>query len=292
VEASTRAGICEQSGFCSTRLAGGSACPTTSVNRDRVESYLEFPYAPMFLLVLPALLAAAPALEIVRPIVAQSEGGVPTPASYEHVAGKRCSSLRVAAIRKSSEEKIHVAFSVQAFDPKGVPIVELYKNELVAEVTPQDKEWMPKIETEVQIPPLAPRARTRSWSRPKTCWPRPRLNWPCRFKWRARCRAERDAGGAQLPFLPRRDDAQPLDKSIYHPGDGVWAKFDITVSSTGQQPRGRELRDFVIAPSGKCCGPSRTRRGAVGILLPQTLRRRLVRHQPAEQHPSANTPLR
>src|SRR6202035_3337991 len=31
---------------------------------------------------------------------------------------------------------------------------ELYQNEIVTEVAPQDKEWLPKIETEVQIPPL------------------------------------------------------------------------------------------------------------------------------------------
>ena len=109
----------------------------------------------LLLALLPALVAAAPALEIVRPIVAQSDGGAPTPARYEHVAGETLFfTCRVAGYSKSSEEKIHVAYSVQAFDPKGVPIVELYKNELVAEVTPQDKEWMPKIETQVQIPPL------------------------------------------------------------------------------------------------------------------------------------------
>ncbi len=43
---------------------------------------------------------------------------------------------------------------MQAFDPKGVPLTEIYKNELMTDVTPQDKEWMPKITTEIQIPPL------------------------------------------------------------------------------------------------------------------------------------------
>src|ERR1035441_8605377 len=109
----------------------------------------------LLLAVVPALLGAAPALEIVRPIVAQSDGGAPTPTSYEHVAGETLFfTCRVAGYSKSPEEKIQLAYSVQAFDPKGVAIVELYKNELVAEVSPQDKEWMPKIETEVQIPPL------------------------------------------------------------------------------------------------------------------------------------------
>ena len=44
---------------------------------------------------------------------------------------------------------------MQAFDPKGVPLDEIYKNEMKTEVSPQDKEWMPKIATEIPIPPLA-----------------------------------------------------------------------------------------------------------------------------------------
>src|SRR5215813_7480715 len=107
------------------------------------------------LLVLPALLAAAPLLEIVKPVIAQSDGGVPAPSGFEHVPGELLFfSCRVAGYTKTAEEKVHVTYSVQAFDPKGVPLTELYRNELLTDVTPQDKEWMPKIATEVQIPPL------------------------------------------------------------------------------------------------------------------------------------------
>ena len=63
-------------------------------------------------------------------------------------------SCRIAGYAKTPEEKVHVAYSVQAFDPKGVPLTEIYKNEMITDVTPQDKEWMPKIATEIQIPPL------------------------------------------------------------------------------------------------------------------------------------------
>ena len=77
------------------------------------------------------------------------------PAGFEHVAGETLFfSCRIAGYAKTPEEKVHVAYSVQAFDPKGVPLTEIYKNELMTDVTPQDKEWMPKIATEIQIPPL------------------------------------------------------------------------------------------------------------------------------------------
>src|SRR5471032_758916 len=108
----------------------------------------------LLLAVLPGLLSAA-GLEIVRPIIAQSDGGTPVPASFEHAAGETLFfSCRVAGFTKSADQKIDVSYSVQAFDPKGVALTELYQNEIVTEVAPQDKEWLPKIQTEVQIPPL------------------------------------------------------------------------------------------------------------------------------------------
>src|SRR5882724_3770389 len=106
-------------------------------------------------LLLPALLSAAPALEVVKAVIAQSDGGVPLPAGFEHVAGETLYfSCRIAGYSKTAEEKVRVAYSVQAFDPKGVPLTEIYRNELLTDVSPQDKEWMPKIATELQIPPL------------------------------------------------------------------------------------------------------------------------------------------
>jgi len=53
-------------------------------------------------------------------------------------------------------------------------------------------------------------------------------------------------------FFRGEDDAQPLDKPIYHPGDGVWARFDITGFKYG--PNNRVDVSYVtsvIAPSGK-----------------------------------------
>src|SRR6516165_6325819 len=103
-----------------------------------------------------ALLCASPAaLEVVRMSIATSDGGPPEPASYEYMPGETLYfTCRIAGFSKTAEEKVHVAYSVQAFDPKGVPLTEIYKNEFTDEVSPQDKDWMPKIATEVQIRPL------------------------------------------------------------------------------------------------------------------------------------------
>ena len=74
------------------------------------------------LALLPTFLLAAPALEVVRPVIAQSDGGVPVPSGFEHVPGELLFfSCRIAGYSKTAEEKVHVAYSVQAFDAKGVP---------------------------------------------------------------------------------------------------------------------------------------------------------------------------
>ena len=100
---------------------------------------------------------AAPALEIVRPVISQMEGGEPEPAGFEHVGGEVLFfSCRVSGFAKSSEDKIRLAYSVQAFDPRGTPIAEIYKNQIDSEVLPQDKEWQPKIELALPTPSLVP----------------------------------------------------------------------------------------------------------------------------------------
>src|SRR4051794_7452743 len=111
---------------------------------------------PLLFALLPALLVAAPTLQIVRPIVSQMDGGTPEPAGFEHVAGETLWMMcRVAGYTVSEDEKVHLKYSVQAFDPKGIPLDEPYTNEMKVEVSPQDKEWLPKIATSVPIPPLA-----------------------------------------------------------------------------------------------------------------------------------------
>src|SRR4051812_21871249 len=126
-------------------------------SRDRQGAVLAFSLRPILLFAfLPALLCAAPALQIVKPIVSQMDGGTADPPGFEHVPGEILFfSCRISGYSKTPEAQVHLAYSVQPFDPKGVPVSEIYKNELSDEVSVNDKEWMPKIATEIAIPPLA-----------------------------------------------------------------------------------------------------------------------------------------
>src|SRR5271165_1380867 len=92
-----------------------------------------------FLAVPPCLLWGAGPLEIVTPVVSQMDGGAPDTPGFQHVPGEILFfSCRIAKYAKTAEQKIHLAYSVQAFDPSGVALAEIYKNDIADEVSPQD----------------------------------------------------------------------------------------------------------------------------------------------------------
>src|ERR1017187_8944658 len=109
----------------------------------------------LLLAFLPVSMLAAPALGIVKPAIAQSDGGDALPAAFKHGAGETMFfSCYISGFTKSPEEQINLTYSVQAFDPKGVPVAEIYKGEAKEEVGPQDKDWLPKIETLLVLPDI------------------------------------------------------------------------------------------------------------------------------------------
>jgi len=203
---------------------------------------------------IPAVLGAAPALQIVKPIISQMEGGAPDPPGFTHVPGETLYfSCRVAGFQQTSEEKIHLSFSVQAFDPQGVALTELYKNEVVEEVSPKDKEWQPKIETELQIPPLVPTGAYKIIVKLEDQIAKASQELTVPFQVRGHdVETSESLTVRNLHFFRNEDDTQPLATALYKPGNGVWARFDITGYKFGE---GNKINvsyvTSVIAPSGK-----------------------------------------
>ncbi len=206
------------------------------------------------LALVPALLSAAPALQIVRPAISQMEGGAVDPPGADHVPGEVLFfSCRVAGYTKSPEEQIHLAYSVQAFNEKGVPLTEEYTDELKAEVSPQDKEWQPKIATEIPIPPLIGSGDFKIVVKVEDRLAGSRAENTTPFKVRGRDVAPSDTLVVRnFRFFRDENDESPAERAIYKPGDGVWAKFDITGFKYGEK-NSIEVSyvTTVIAPSGK-----------------------------------------
>jgi hypothetical protein len=198
--------------------------------------------------------AAAPALEIVKPMIATSDGGPSEPASYEYMPGETLYfTCRIAGFSKTAEEKVHVAYSVQAFDPKGVPLTEIYKNDMQTEVTPQDKEWMPKIATEVQIPPLLASGTYKLVVTVEDLFAKTSAHLDVPFEVRGRKVDPSDTLIVRnFRFFRNEDATEPLEVAAYRPGDSVWARFDIIGFKYGEKNHiDVNYLTMVYSPSGK-----------------------------------------
>jgi hypothetical protein len=197
---------------------------------------------------------AAAGLEVVRPIIAQSDGGVSSPPGFEHVAGETLFfSCRISGYAKTPEEKVHVAYSVEAFDPKGLPLTEIYKNELVNDVAPQDKEWMPKIATEIQIPPLVGAGTYKVLIKIEDLVANTKAELSVPFEVRSKAVQPSDTLVARnFQFFRGEEDTQPIEKAVYRGGGALWAKFDIIGFKYGDKNRiDVSYVTSVLGPSGK-----------------------------------------
>jgi hypothetical protein len=208
----------------------------------------------LLLALLPALLSAAPALQILRPTVSQMDGGPPEPPGFEHVAGETLwIQCRVGGYAVSEDEKVHLKYSVQAFDAKGIPLDEAYSNEMKVEVSPQDKEWLPKIATSVPIPPLAAPGAYKIVVKVEDVLAKTTAEVPITFKVRGHPIEPSDTLVVRnFQFCRDEDCTQRAEQPIYKPGDGVFAKFDIIGYKFGAKNKvDVSYVTSVIAPSGK-----------------------------------------
>jgi hypothetical protein len=76
----------------------------------------------LLLLAFASQLFAAP-LEIIRPLLSNTDGGEVNPADFPYSPGETIFfSCRVHNYQKTAEEKVHLTWSIRTLDSKGVPI--------------------------------------------------------------------------------------------------------------------------------------------------------------------------
>lgn len=202
---------------------------------------------------IPAALSAAPALQIVKPIISQSDGGEPDAPGFEHIAGETLYfSCRVDGFMKDESNKVHVAYSVQAFDPRGLALDEIYKNDAFEEVLPQDKDWQPKIETELAIPPLVPAGDYKIVVKAEDLLAKTTVEQAVPFRIRgAKLEPSATLTIRNFGFYRGEDEAQALAKPIYHNGNQMWARFDITGYKYGSPNNKVDVSYVVSIMSGE-----------------------------------------
>src|SRR5215813_1559628 len=115
---------------------------------------VRLPFLLALALVLPA--ATPKPIRIFDAGIHQTEDGPLAPAGTIFVPGEVIFfSCRLDGYEVSPEKKVAIRYEFSAVDPGGVPVVEPASGKIDAELSPQDKEWKPKIRQTILIPPLA-----------------------------------------------------------------------------------------------------------------------------------------
>jgi hypothetical protein len=177
----------------------------------------------------PLAFAATEPLAIVQPVISQMEEGAASPAGFYYTPGEVLFfSCRVAHYTKTADLKVHISYSVEAFDPNGVQLNETYKNEFNEEVTIEDKDWMPRIQTQVMIPPLAGSGNYKVVVKAEDVLAKTSAQIEVPFEIRGRVVEPSDTVTVRN-FHFFRDEAakEPVEKAAYHAGETMWTRFDI-----------------------------------------------------------------
>jgi len=185
---------------------------------------------------LPAALVAAPALGVVKPVIAQSDGGDALPAAFKHVAGETLFfSCNISGFTKTPEAQINLTYSVQAFDPKGVPVAEIYKGVSKEEVGPQDKNWLPKIETQIVLPEILRPGSYKIVVKVDDLIAKTSADLTVPFEVNGRDVSSSPALLAKgFQWYHNEDELRPMSQAVYHPGDNMFMKFEITGYKYGE----------------------------------------------------------
>ena len=180
--------------------------------------------------ILPAFLCAAPKLEIVKPLLSDNQGGAPNAAAFEYLPGGLLFfTCRIAGYSKSPDDKVHLAYSVQAFDAKDVPLDEIYKNDITGEAGTEDKDWLPRIETTLSLPPLVAGGTYKIVVKAEDVLAKTSTELAVPFHVRASGVEPSDTLVVRnFQFSRNQEGTEVLVKPVYRPGDVIWAKFDIT----------------------------------------------------------------
>lgn len=141
---------------------------------------------------------------------------------------------------KTDEEKdkrfIHLTYRFEALDPDGVALVEAKTEKIDTDLAREDKTWNPKVRFNFLLPPLPDSGVykviltvTDEFNKSTA-----RRELPFRVKGFEVEKSDK-LTARNVRFQRREEDAAPLNPAVYHPGETVWARFDMTGYKIGVQ---------------------------------------------------------
>jgi hypothetical protein len=192
-------------------------------------------FPPLFALAL--LLLAFPcygALTVEAISLHQFEDGPVLAPSHVFLPGERvfvsCRFRGYAVAGNTDEQRsVKISWQAEATDGAGVLLAKGASGRIEQQVFQQDKDWRPKFLYEFVVPPFAPGGTYRIIVRAKDEVGGTELTSRLEFPVRGRdVEPSPTLVARNLRFLPGGEDGPPLDTPVYHPGQVLWARFEIT----------------------------------------------------------------
>ncbi len=181
-------------------------------------------------------------LTIERIALHQFEDGPVLAPTHEFVPGETiyfsCRLTGYKVEKKEDEQHVKLAWQMRVTDPSGMLIEKEKSGRFEDDVLPQDKNWMPKFLSSFVMPPFAPSGIYRIPVKVKDEFGGTEAGAELTFPVRGHeVEPSESLVARNFQFLRAEDDSVGLRTATYHPGDMLWARFDITGYKFGENNR-------------------------------------------------------
>ena len=180
---------------------------------------------------------AAGPLRIIHIGIHQIEDGPAVGDRVKFVPGETVYvSFDVENYAQTKEQSVAISWVVDASDPKGIPIIPPAPGKKEANLTPEDKNWMPRVRQSLVVPSPAPGGDYSVHIKVTDETPKETPAADTKFT----------VSGPDLPpvkaleirsfgFYRTEDAPQPLESAAYRSGDSMFARFQIAGFKYGAQ---------------------------------------------------------
>ena len=178
-------------------------------------------------------LCAQPKLAIERIALHQFEDGPILGLNHEFVPGETIElSCRITGYhieKKDEKQYVKLTWQLRAVDASGVLIEKEASGGIDETVLPQDKNWIPKFLSTFIVPSFAPTGVYRISVKVKDEFSGAEATAELPFNVKGHEVALSETLVARnVQFLRGENDQTPMRTVVYHPGETLWARFDIT----------------------------------------------------------------
>lgn len=135
-------------------------------------------------------------------------------------------------------QPIQLTWQLEARDGENVLLVPAQSGDVKVELAPEDKKWQPKVRGEALLPSTVPAGTCRFLAVVKDLRSNQEVRKEIPFPVTGKAvESSKTAVLRNVQFLRKEDDTSPLTAAVYHPGDSVWVRFDITGYRFGPKNR-------------------------------------------------------